>query len=127
MTPTDVVLILKELHSKPMKQPDSIKIDEVEYVRKDTLSGISTAPKAIIVVAKGFVYVGEVSYPSDDKEFLHITNAHNIRYWGTTKGLGELCTDGPTKTTKLDFAGNLVVPKHAVISIHSINQKAWKI
>lgn len=71
-------------------------------------------PKQIVVLDRGFVYVGEVKDAGDN---LEITNAKNIRRWGTTKGLGEL-VNGPTHNTVLDDVGTVLAPKRAVI--HSI-------
>lgn len=65
----------------------------------------------IVVLDRGFVYVGDVVI---DGEFAIITNAKNIRYWGTKKGLGEL-TNGPLPETKLDDIGNVKAPMRAVI------------
>ena len=73
----------------------------------------------IVVVDRGFVYVGNVTIEGD---MCRITNARNIRKWGTTKGLGEL-VDGPTKDTILDNYGKVLVPMKAVI--HFIKCKSW--
>ena len=48
----------------------------------------------IVVVDRGFVYVGDVRC---GPEWCIITNARNIRCWGTTRGLGQLALEGPTK------------------------------
>ena len=68
---------------------------------------------AIIVLDRGFVYVGDVEI---DGDWCVIKNAQNIRRWGTTKGLGELVS-GPTKDTVLDPAGTVRAPMRAVISV----------
>ena len=65
----------------------------------------------IIVVDRGFVYVGNVTIEGD---MCRIQNARNIRKWGTTKGLGELVS-GPLKDTVLDTYGEILVPMKAVI------------
>ncbi|MDE2102939.1 MAG: hypothetical protein KGL39_37190 [Patescibacteria group bacterium] len=78
---------------------------------------------SIVVADRGFVYVGEVASEGD---FLVVRRAWNIRYWGTTKGLGEL-VDGPIKDkTKLDEVGVVRIPLRAVISIIAVDQDAWK-
>lgn len=100
----------------------TIKIDDVEYVRADSLTKTSGSIK-IVVADRGFVYVGCVE-ESDD--FVKLTNAKNIRYWGTKNGLGEL-VNGPLKETKLDTVGSLKIPIRAVISIIDVDQKAWKL
>ncbi len=67
--------------------------------------------KQIAVLDRGFVYVGDVSI---EGAFCRITDAKNIRLWGTTKGLGELVC-GPTKETKHDHAGELLVPITSIL------------
>jgi hypothetical protein len=53
---------------------------------------------------------------SCDSDWCVITNASNIRIWGTTNGLGELVS-GPTSKTVLDHVGTVRAPMRAVISI----------
>jgi hypothetical protein len=65
----------------------------------------------IVVLDRGFVYVGKVA---DEGENIRITNCRNIRRWGTSKGLGEL-VGGPTPATQLDLVGEVIAPKRAVI------------
>lgn len=79
---------------------------------------------AIVVLDRGFVYVGE-NVTTDDS-WCVIANSKNIRSWGTTKGLGELVLGGPTNSTKLDISGTVRAPLRAVISIHSLSAETWK-
>ena len=65
----------------------------------------------IVVLDRGFVYVGDVTI---DGDFAVIENAKNIRYWGTKNGLGEL-VNGPLKETKLDTVGTVKAPMRSVI------------
>lgn len=67
----------------------------------------------IVVLDRGFVYVGEVKF---DGDFLHITKARNVRKWGTSKGLGELRT-GPLRDTVLDTVGEVIAPMHSLIHL----------
>jgi hypothetical protein len=76
---------------------------------------------AIVVLDRGFVYVGNVTV---DGDWCLIANAKNIRYWGTKNGLGEL-VNGPTKDTKLDAVGNVRAPLRAVISILDVVAEKW--
>lgn len=105
-----------------MSKPDSIKIDDVEYVRKDAVPDTAGDIK-IAVLDRGFVYVGHIEVAED---FLIISKAHNIRVWGTTKGLGELVS-GPTSNTKLDKVGTVRVPNRALISLIDVEQTKWKL
>jgi hypothetical protein len=101
-------------------EPNTIKINEVEYVRKDQLESTKGNIK-IAVLDRGFVYVGNTKLEED---FLIITGARNIRVWGTTKGLGQL-VNGPLKETKLDMVGTIQVPLKALISLIDVEQSKW--
>ena len=87
--------------------------------KKEVLKGF-----AIVVLDRGFVYVGDVEA---DDNYCTITNAQNIRYWGTTKGLGELVQGGPTEKTKLDMVGTVRAPMRAVISIIDTEKEKWNV
>jgi len=67
----------------------------------------------IVVLDRGFVYVGDVEIRGD---FLYVENAKNIRYWGTKNGLGEL-RNGPLPETKLDEIGSVIAPMRALIHL----------
>lgn len=77
---------------------------------------------AIVVLDRGFVYIGKVTI---DGDWCVIESAKNIRVWGTTNGLGEL-VKGPTKSTKLDQVGNVHAPMRAVISVIDVEADKWK-
>jgi hypothetical protein len=105
-------------------QPKTIKIDNVEYVRKEDAQKPQTeGPIKIAVLDRGFVYVGGIKQEND---FFVITGAKNIRVWGTTQGLGEL-VNGPLKNTKLDNVGTVRVPSRALISLIDVNQEKWNV
>lgn len=85
--------------------------------KKTILSGFG-----ICVIERGFVYVGTIT---DDGEWCVITDARNIRYWGTERGLGQLALEGPTEKTKLDAVGTVRVPHAGVIHILDSEAKLW--
>jgi hypothetical protein len=78
---------------------------------------------AIVVLDRGFVYVGNTTIEND---WCIITNARNIRQWGTTKGLGEL-VNGPLAKTILDLVGTVRAPMRAVISLIDTDASKWKL
>lgn len=75
----------------------------------------------IVVLDRGFVYVGNVTVEAD---WVLIRNAHNIRVWGTTKGLGEL-VNGPLSGTRLDSVGTVKAPLRALISLIEVKESKW--
>jgi hypothetical protein len=89
-----------------MSKPDSITIDEVKYIRADSITSNSPplGDKRIIVADRGWVFAGACEDHEDGT--VTIRNASNIRIWGTTKGLGEL-VNGPLSSTKYDAYGTV--------------------
>lgn len=85
--------------------------------KKTTLAGFG-----IVVLDRGFVYVGSVCI---DGDWCVISDARNIRYWGTERGLGQLALEGPTSKTKLDVVGTVRAPMRAVISVIDSEEKKW--
>lgn len=77
---------------------------------------------AIVVLDRGFVYIGKVT---TDREWCFIHDARNIRRWGTSSGLGELVQQGPTDKTKMDFVGLVKSPMRAVISVLPVEALPW--
>jgi hypothetical protein len=105
-----------------MSKPETITIDEVKYIRADAVPDTKGDIK-IVVLDRGFVYVGKVSIEGD---FVLIQNAHNLRIWGTTKGLGELVL-GPLSSTKLDKVGTVRAPLRALISTIDVVGAKWSL
>jgi hypothetical protein len=93
-----------------MTQPNTISIDNVQYVRADAKPTMSDDIK-IVVLINSHVFVG---YFSIIDGFVIVEKAKQIRYWGTTKGLGELLA-GPTPKTILDDAGVVKAPLASLI------------
>jgi hypothetical protein len=105
-----------------MTAPSTIRIDNIEYVRADSVAPPS-GPIKIVVLDRGFVYVGHTEI---DGDFVKITRAKNIRIWGTSKGLGEL-VNGPLSGTKLDDVGAVQAPLRALISLIDVEQSKWNL
>lgn len=99
-------------------QPETMMIDDVKYVRADSVQAGEIGEKRIIVADRGWVFVGDCVDNEDGS--VTINNAKNIRRWGTKKGLGELA-NGPLLNTVTDDYG--VVKTTAIVTI-SVN-KGW--
>jgi len=111
-----------------MSKHETIKIDDIEYVRKDAAVPANAGDIKIAVLDRGFVYIGRVEHINDDfgNDWIVLHNAKNIRIWGTTKGLGEL-VNGPLSKTALDMVGTVRVPFKALISLIDVEQSKWKL
>ena len=78
--------------------------------------------KQIIIAQRGWVFVGDVQTAGDN---VVIENAQCIRRWGTTKGLGELAANGPTKSTVLDSMGTVRLHALAVVAAIDCEEGKW--
>ncbi len=76
----------------------------------------------VIVAERGWVFVGDCTRDGDQ---LVITNARNVRRWGTTSGLGQLAKDGPQSETQLDDYGTVRIHVLAVVAAIECDPKAW--
>jgi len=95
-----------------------------------TVNGIEYAPInktgdiRIVILQRGWVMVGKYQREGDNCQLL---DACVIRNWGTTKGLGEIASEGPTKDTKLDPCNGLV-EFHRLTEICNVicNEEKWQ-
>jgi hypothetical protein len=78
----------------------------------------------IVVLQRGWVLIGRFER-ADNNCKLH--DASVIRVWGTSKGLGELASEGKKKGTVLDKCSGVVEFDYLtmVLSI-SVNEELWK-
>lgn len=80
-------------------------------------------PKLVIAILdRGWVFIARVS---ESPSALDLTNAACIRYWGTTKGIGQLALEGPQRETKIDEAGTVTVPRTAIIALIDAVDAKW--
>jgi hypothetical protein len=77
----------------------------------------------IAVLDRAWVYLGMVEKTAGA---IVLSEARNIRRWGTSKGLGQLAAEGPQDATVLDDYGTVTVPDHAVMHMIAVtNAAAW--
>lgn len=107
---------------------NTITLNGVEYVTKTdldkALKGNKIAPTAIqiVVLQRGWVVIGRFS---QTKEQCHLTNASVIRIWGTSKGLGELATNGVLTNTKLDKTPDLHFHELTIVLRMDVDETKW--
>lgn len=77
---------------------------------------------AIVIADRGHIWVGTVSRDGDETI---VRNGAAVRLWGTTKGLGQLATEGPQKDTKLDPVPLVRIAQRAVIAIVPCKESSW--
>lgn len=101
-----------------------LEVNGVKYVPKNSQQiQQPSGPMKIVILQRGWVMVGKLERNGSDCK-LH--NASVIRSWGTTKGLGELAINGPTKNTVLDPCGGVVEFDYlTVVASLSVDERKW--
>ena len=98
-----------------------LTIDGVVFVAEEDIAKPS-GPIKIVVIERGFVYVGRVS--TLDAGTLQIEAARSLIRWGSSQHLGEL-VNGPLENTKLGAACTVLVRNSQVIHMIEANQDGW--
>src|SRR5690349_13226036 len=80
----------------------------------------------ILVLDRGRVKVGRLSYHPQLAFHWFFEDARVIRRWGTTQGLEQIARDGPTSETVLDLACDCIIPFRGVIEILEANAEKWE-
>ena len=104
-----------------MSKPTSIRIDDVEYVRADA-QPVTTGDIRIVILQRGWVAIGRFTQEGVN---CMLTQAATIRRWGTTKGLGQLATEGPTKDTILDKTPSIRFHELTVVATIDCAEGIW--
>lgn len=90
---------------------------------EDSITEYGGSEIKIAILQRGWVFVGRFS---KEGSACKLTDAHNIRTWGTTKGLGELAESGPTDSTKLDKVNDVSFHELGIVAMIDCNKTAWK-
>jgi len=106
-----------------MSTPQTIKIDEQEYVRADSVVSNQNSPIKIVILQRGWVVIGHYSEDGDE---CVLENASVIRRWGTSEGLGELALKGKQSETVLDKTGIVRFNKLTSVALIDCLESAWK-
>lgn len=97
------------------KEITKIEVDGEIYIKEGAQAPKNSDIK-IVVLQRGWVMIGRYS---KDGDICTLEDAHVIRTWGTTKGLGELAFEGKQSSTKLDKAGH--VEFHILTVVATLN------
>lgn len=84
-------------------------------------------PIRIVVLDRGFVFVARCPDPTACGLWLTVKDARCVRVWGTSNGLGELCT-GPVAATVLDdIVPSMTFAVRALLfTFNDVDQDAWR-
>ena len=83
--------------------------------------------KAVLVTTEHRgVFAGLIE---DDQDLtakqMPLKEARMAIYWGTTRGLMELCETGPTDSSRISAPADIPMP-HDITAVFAISDEAWK-
>ena len=78
--------------------------------------------KQIVIAQRGWVFIGDITKNGNE---VIITNAKNIRRWGTTNGLGQLAKEGPTSNTQFDDYGTVTLHELSIVASIDVTTDKW--
>ena len=111
-----------------MSKPDTLKIDDVEYVRKDALNQKSESldgmPYKIVRTYSAGVFAGYVK--SRNGQEVVMRKARCLWYWNGAMTLAELSQEGTTKPSDCKFTQEADVTLINAISVFDVTEKARK-
>jgi len=95
-----------------------IVVDGVKYVPV-----CECGPIKIVVIERGFVYVGRVEIDSESND-VTIRGARSLIRWGSSQHLGELVS-GPLENTKLGAPCTVLVRERQVVHMIEVSSDGW--
>jgi hypothetical protein len=105
-----------------MKKMDLVKALLLENDNEESDFLVGGSKIKIVILQRGWVFVGKFS---KEGSTCKLTDAYNIRTWGTTKGLGELAESGTTSSTKMDKVNDVQFHELTSVAILDVDDKVW--
>lgn len=114
--------------AKKSNSENEVTINGRRYVAADSIP--KRAPESrkgdggvrIVILQRGWVVVGH--YYEDGTQF-RVENAAVVRVWGTTKGIGEIASGGPTSKTILDDCGIVRGHVGTIVATVDCDESKW--
>lgn len=111
-----------DIQDLTIRQINEIKL-MFDQPAKETKQAEEPEVLEIAILDRGNVIIGYGKRVGDE---YHVHDVNVIRRWGTTKGLGQLCIEGPTSDTILDKAMDWKTHITTVVARLSVDSKKWE-
>ena len=113
-----------------MSKPNTIKIDEVEYVRKDTIKQeaqtLDGKPFVIVRSTTASPFFGYLEKEDDVNKTVVLVNARRIYEWHGAATLSQLAESGTTQPEKCKFPAPVKVKISNVHELYYATEEARK-
>ena len=103
-----------------MADVKTIKIDDVEYVRKDSLTAVLDNDENYVIVRSqnSGVHAGYVASQDLPNGIVNLKNSRRIWYWDGAASLSQLALEGVNKPQNCKFS--VVVPEITILQVIEI-------
>jgi hypothetical protein len=102
-----------------MPEPKTIKIDDVEYIRKDSIPSLDNNENySIIRTQSAGVHAGYLQSTNIGNGSVVLKNARRIWYWDGAASLSQLALEGVSKPENCKFS--VVVPEITLLGVIEI-------
>lgn len=99
-----------------MPTPNTIKIDDVEYVRADALAPPPTGTRAVVVVDRGWIFAGDVTETNQDgARRIRLDRAVHVFRWESIGFDGMIAQPKSPKVTLKPLANPVDLPADAEV------------
>ncbi len=92
------------------KKPDTMMIDDIKYVREDSVQSTPAGPRAVLVLDSGWVFAGDVE---DDEGRIRLSNAVQVRHWSSVGFEGMIADPSSSKVTIKKMSQSVDIPAGA--------------
>ena len=96
-----------------------VVVDGMKYVPEKSEGG----QVRIVILQRGWVKVGKFY---QDGSNCRLENCSTVRIWGTSKGLGEIASGGPTEKTILDKEPTCRFHELTIIAMIDCEESKWE-
>ena len=95
-----------------MSEPKTMKVNDVEYIRKDSVTAHPGGSRAVVVADRGWIFAGNIE---DKGGFTVLHDAVHVLRWETIGFHGMLASPGNNKVTLRPMPYPVEIPAGAVI------------
>jgi hypothetical protein len=100
-------------------KPETIKIDDIEYVRKDAVVSLDGNENYVIIRTQNAgVHFGKLASSDLQKGVVVLNSARRIWYWDGAASLSQLALEGVTKPQNCKFS--VIVPEITLLQVIEI-------
>lgn len=105
-----------------MNESQTVSVADLRQALRPNPRVVEDGGVKIVILQRGWVAVGRFSQRGTQCK---LSGGATIRRWGTTNGLGQLATEGPTSSTVLDRCPDIEYHELTAICTMACEESVW--